>query len=838
MKDAARTIVGPLPGSAPPEHESLPGGGRKSSRRRTQIGVSLTLFALTLFGGSYYLLSRVEEEEPVAPTEESMTTHFFKQHKYPVLCLDLSADGKTIASGDESGKICIWDGTTRKPRIELVGHPKGVISIAVSADGKLVVSGDRQGYIKVWDLEAGRQKHSLFAHGGGVVSLAIYPTKNFVVTAGRDKRLGLWNIADGKLIRERKLEEFEFTDLALTPDGLRIVTGDTGGKLRVWNLASLDELEQLGEHTDAVTSVSVSALGSEMISSGKNGAVRRWDLRSRRMLGEIPPPGVESVVSVALSPGGTRALSIADQGTARLWSLEDKRLIESYGGISGPTSCGAFMTGGTFVVLGSLDRSIGLRKTPLASVLEVERMAEAERNLKDLALKYEKFGEQMRLARQTLDAKREKEAAAAFRTAGAGMSKDSLEYRLAIDAADEIDRKLKSADRYKSLCEAGQKAMEREEFQEAIVQFSQAKEALKDVPGGESRKEADEGLKAARRADALKQALEGLVVKESVLDFTEYSPRRPLDRGREFAFLLTKKTPPMASATTPLEWHISMTTTVAFPDEEVSLLVQIFSDATGAEVGKVEHPFVAGGLEQSFLGKAVPPSTGWAPGVYELRTTLITPQKKTEQGTQEFKMGRLDWTEKKITLSPEMVQQAHYVYDCGMQIEKGEALSVHATGTIAPAPTMFYRDLLSDNRIAAPVAGKPEGIVWTKQISRLEKYRMVDTKCNFGALVLRIGYDGLWVPYRDNVPPLPMITKGPLQLSINSVVPREFSYAEPKKFPLSATDRSYWSAEGGSFSITILRGRFDFPIPLSDLERGQLLLRYFSDLNASSSKKK
>lgn len=837
MKDPGRTIVGPLPGSSRPEPEPLPSSNRNSSRRRMRIGVSLAAFALLLFGGSYYLLSRVEDDAPVVETEETITTHYFKQHKFPVLCLDVSADGKTIASGDESGKICIWDGTTRKPRIELVGHPKGVISVAVSADGKLVASGDRQGNLKVWDLEAGRQKFSFFAHGGGVVSLAIYPTKNFVVTAGRDKRLGLWNIADGKLIRERKLEEFEFTDLALTPDGLRIVTGDTGGKLRVWNLASLEELEQLGEHTDAVTSVSVSALGSEMVSAGKNGAVRRWDLRSRRMLGEIPPPGVESVVSVVLSPGGSRALSIADQGTARLWSLEDKRLIESYGGLSGPTSCGAFMPGGTFVVLGSLDRSISLKRTPIASVLEVERMTEAERNFKDLALKYEKFGEQMRLAKQTLDAKREKEAAAAFRTAAGGMSKDSLEYRLAIDAADEIDRRLTAADRYKSLCEAGQKAMEREEFQEAIVQFSQAQEALKDIPEGGSRKEAADGLKAARRADALKQALEGLVVKESILDFTEYSPRRPLDRGREFAFLLTKKVPPMASATTPLEWHVLIHTPVAFPDEQVSLLVQIFSEATGAEVGKVEHPFVAGGLEQSFLGKAVPPSTGWAPGVYELRSTLITPQKKSVQGSQSFKMGRLDWTEKKMTLSPEMVQQAHYVYDAGLQIEKGEALSVVASGTIAPAPTMFYRDLLSDNRIAAPVAAKPEGIVWTKQISRLEKYRMVDTKCNYGSLLLRIGYDGLWLPYRDNVPPLPMIQKGPLQLSINSVVPREFSYAEPKKFPLSATDRSYWSADGGSFSITLLRGRFDFPIPLSEIERGQLLLRYFSDLDSSSKKK-
>jgi hypothetical protein len=80
------------------------------------------------------------------------------------------------------------------------------------------------------------------------------------------------------------------------------------------------------------------------------------------------------------------------------------------------------------------------------------------------------------------------------------------------------------------------------------------------------------------------------------------------------------------------------------------------------------------------------------------------------------------------------------------------------------------------------------------------------------------------------MPPLLMPATGPLQLSINSVMPKEYSHAGKNK-PPTASEKSYWAPDCGAFQATILHGRFDFPVPLSELERGGLLLRYFAESN-------
>ncbi|MBA4015598.1 MAG: hypothetical protein C0483_00270 [Pirellula sp.] len=833
MTDREKTTLNALPRGLVQQTEAdRPSGRRRPLLRRFAAALCLSVLGASLAGGAYYLLSRVEQEETPENVESELAS--FNGHAAPVLCTALAADGETVVSGDKAGQVLVWNGATRKLQAQFNRHMSSVGCVDISADGEMVAGGDDQGMVRIWNAKTGKQTSEFFAHGGGVLNLALYPTKQYLATCGRDGRLALWDLSEPTLMREYRFERAQINDLALTPDGLRIVAGDSAGFIRVLNLTAFEQVKAFQAHAGGVMRLVVAPQGGQILSGGKDGILRRWDLETGRVLGEWKPPASELIGDVAYSPGGTRALAVVEGGKIRLFSTEDDRLIETLGGEESPSSCGAFFAGGTLLVAGSPDNHVHFFRIPPPTTLEIECVRDVVESNQLLARKYESFGHHMKLGRSILDRNREREALKEFQLAESGVPKDSLEYQAAHDIVVDLSKNIEALERYGSLCRAGKQALDQEDLPAAMVRFGEAQKLIREIGLESKYPEARDGLEAAKRATALKTALDGLQVVDRGIDFVNYSTKSPFDHGRRFAFLLTKEVPPMALADTQLEWFVKITTPGPFPDEEVSLRVELYEAGTAKPIAAKDHPFVVGEVEQSFQSRASAPSGGWKPGTYELRTVLLSPRGKLNPNSREFKIGRLDWEERQVDLTPEGVQRAHFVVDAGLKIAKGEALYISASGTTKPAPTAFYRELLGDLHVAAPVPAEPEGLPWHKQAMRLQKYRTVDTKSNYAALLMRIGYESIWLPYKKGVPPLVMIQEGPLQLSINSIIPLSFSYAKPPN-AWSVADRQYWAADGGKYDVTILHGRFDFPIPLSEIDKTKLLLRYFRDSDLSKS---
>ena len=75
----------------------------------------------------------------------------YLRHEFRVLCLNFTADGKTLASGSECGELKLWDVATGKQRAALPEQPSYVLSVAFTNDGKTLVSTTADGVVKVWD---------------------------------------------------------------------------------------------------------------------------------------------------------------------------------------------------------------------------------------------------------------------------------------------------------------------------------------------------------------------------------------------------------------------------------------------------------------------------------------------------------------------------------------------------------------------------------------------------------------------------------------------------------------------------------------------------------------
>jgi WD40 repeat protein len=98
-----------------------------------------------------------------ADTLESVGT--LRGHGEWVWSVAFLSDGKTLVSAggnfdfqthtsDRPGELKVWDIAGLTERVSLDGHGQGVRCVALSADGKTLATGDFAGVSRLWDIDA------------------------------------------------------------------------------------------------------------------------------------------------------------------------------------------------------------------------------------------------------------------------------------------------------------------------------------------------------------------------------------------------------------------------------------------------------------------------------------------------------------------------------------------------------------------------------------------------------------------------------------------------------------------------------------------------------------
>lgn len=67
-----------------------------------------------------------------------------------IAALSFSYDGRVLATGDDDGKLTLWDGATGRRLQEIAAHESGISALAYSKDGRWLVTASRDGTSKVW----------------------------------------------------------------------------------------------------------------------------------------------------------------------------------------------------------------------------------------------------------------------------------------------------------------------------------------------------------------------------------------------------------------------------------------------------------------------------------------------------------------------------------------------------------------------------------------------------------------------------------------------------------------------------------------------------------------
>ncbi|QXJ25740.1 protein kinase [Actinomadura graeca] len=216
-------------------------------------------------------------------TTHDITGPFFPPNTANALTLAVSPDGSTIATGDEKGKLYLWDTATAQPLGDPIkAHGEFITGLAFTSDGSTVVSSSYDTVVRAWNAKVRRPV--------------------------------------GPAIQEAGIADMT----ALTSDSILTIT--QGGQLKTWDgpKGAVKTAALPQPHLDAIELMAVSPDQRTLATGSSPGATstifQLWDLPSRRPLtGSITVPNAARFGAMAFSPDSRHLATVGWGGGLTIW---------------------------------------------------------------------------------------------------------------------------------------------------------------------------------------------------------------------------------------------------------------------------------------------------------------------------------------------------------------------------------------------------------------------------------------------------------------------------------------------------------------------------------------
>lgn len=254
-------------------------------------------------------------------------------HQESASGIDLSPDGRTVATCSVDGSVRLWKGLDGERLQTLTGHGAAVWNARFSPDGRLLASASSDGTIRIWSVDRGVELRRIEAVGRGISSVA-------------------WS-----------------------PDGLRLASGswkrsdETGvyGLIQVWDAATGQNLHSLVHGVKPIPAVAWSPDGRLVAAGTWDDDIALVEAATGRLHARLVPPpdaAYKAVQALAFSRDSTRVAVGAKDGTVRIWDLASASLVATYTGQAEGASRwinGVAFVGAGWVASAGADATLRLR---------------------------------------------------------------------------------------------------------------------------------------------------------------------------------------------------------------------------------------------------------------------------------------------------------------------------------------------------------------------------------------------------------------------------------------------------------------------------------------------
>ncbi|MGH3929242.1 MAG: WD40 repeat domain-containing protein [Pseudonocardiaceae bacterium] len=190
----------------------------------------------------------------------------------PVTSVSISADGRSVVTGNERG-LLLWPVATGGEPITVACGAGVIESVAVSSDGTKVAAGVDDGTVRLWDVATGTA--TTLAGPASHVSDLMFNSNGAVLAASIDGMARIWQVTGGVPLPLTTGGDVVW--LALTPDGETVATYDWDGILRLWDVTTGRRTAILRHRAGHLNAAAFSPDGSTLATVGESG-VQLWNV--------------------------------------------------------------------------------------------------------------------------------------------------------------------------------------------------------------------------------------------------------------------------------------------------------------------------------------------------------------------------------------------------------------------------------------------------------------------------------------------------------------------------------------------------------------------------------
>ncbi|PWU15133.1 MAG: hypothetical protein C5B50_15910 [Verrucomicrobia bacterium] len=254
-----------------------------------------------------------------------------------IFAMDISPDGRLIATAMRSRQTRIWDVMTGVPSREAIPVDSDIAAVrGVKWARKTSYLATQQNeyhtgksVARYWDVRPGRAAPMTCWSKAAVVWAAYDPTSSMLGVVSDDGKARVWRTESASLKCQPSLPEGEVVRMAFSPDASRLALGSQDGRVGVWDLKADRLLWNQSAHSNIVSALEFTADGKLLVSGegdrlawngGTRCDVRVFESSSGRCYGEITNH-LGSVLSLAVCPDGARIAVTYKDYVAEVWDL-------------------------------------------------------------------------------------------------------------------------------------------------------------------------------------------------------------------------------------------------------------------------------------------------------------------------------------------------------------------------------------------------------------------------------------------------------------------------------------------------------------------------------------
>ncbi|WP_372366088.1 WD40 repeat domain-containing protein [Candidatus Uabimicrobium sp. HlEnr_7] len=156
-----------------------------------------------------------------------------------VVAIAFSADGKTVAFGDDDYVVKICDVATGKVSKLMGGQLKKTYeeptALAYSPDGTMLAVGTKKA-IYIWDIAQKKVVKTLTGHEKNVTSLVFFANNLFLASCAKDGKAAVWSVKSGMSRFAKEVSDKRLYGVAVSADMTKMAATGEDGNVRIWKL--------------------------------------------------------------------------------------------------------------------------------------------------------------------------------------------------------------------------------------------------------------------------------------------------------------------------------------------------------------------------------------------------------------------------------------------------------------------------------------------------------------------------------------------------------------------------------------------------------------------------